>query len=445
MTPEFIRRMSQPVPRYTSYPTAASFSSDVGPVDYAEALAQLGSKTSLSLYVHIPFCAQMCWYCGCSTKVIRSREPITEYLDALTQEMTMVAALRTSGQPISHLHWGGGTPNILTPAEIARLADDVRAQFRIAPNAEFAVEIDPRTFSKEQAKAFADAGVTRASIGVQDFDPAVQRAINRIQSFEITQDCIEALRAAGIASVNIDLIYGLPYQTRSGIARTVERVLELAPDRVAIFGYAHLPDRAKHQRLIDSSVLPNTVERFALSQRARRLLTAGGFVSIGLDHYARPDDVLVTGKIRRNFQGYTSDAAEALIGVGSSAISHLPAGFFQNATQRHEYLRRVANTRLATARGFLLDDEDRMRGFVIDKLMCEFSYSVDAVRAEFGALAERVDRDAGILIECDEEGLLERTADGFRVTPKGMPFVRSIAACFDTYLDAGYRSGSSGV
>jgi len=443
MTPDFIRRMSHPVPRYTSYPTAASFSGSVGPVDYAEALAQLGNRASLSLYVHIPFCSQMCWYCGCSTKAVRSRAPIAEYLDALNHEMTMVSALRTSSQPVSHLHWGGGTPNILTAGEILRLADDVRAQFKIAPNAEFGVEIDPRTFGQDQAKAFAEAGVTRASIGVQDFDPVVQTAINRVQSFEVTKACLDALRSAGIANINIDLVYGLPHQTRGGIARTVEKVLELAPDRVALFGYAHLPDRAKHQKLIDSSALPITVERFALSQRARRLLLTGGFSAIGIDHYARPDDPLVAGRVRRNFQGYTSDAADALIGVGASSISRLPTGYFQNATQRHEYLRRVANTRLATARGFLLDDEDRMRGFVIEKLMCEFAYSGAAVRAEFGTLAESVARDADILIECDAEGLIERTADGFRVTAKGMPFVRSIAACFDSYLDAG--AGSSGV
>jgi oxygen-independent coproporphyrinogen-3 oxidase len=444
MSPDLVRRLSAPVPRYTSYPTAAHFKPDVGAAEFAESLSRLERAAPLSLYIHILFCRELCWYCGCSTKVVNGRAPIAEYLDALKAEMTKVAGLLGEKHPVSHIHWGGGSPNILAAADILDLADTLHRLFRVLPEAEFAVEIDPRSFSEDQAKAFATAGVTRVSVGVQDFDPAVQRAINRVQSFEVTEHAISTLRAAGIAAINIDLVYGLPGQTRDGVERTIARVIELDPERVALFGYAHLPSRAKHQSLIDAATLPNAVERFAQSQRARRLLKAAGYEAVGLDHFAKPGDPLASSTVRRNFQGYTTDSAEALIGFGASSISQLPDGYFQNAVARPDYLRRVREGGLATARGVLLSAEDRLRAFVIEKLMCELAFSKSALRAKFGKLAAGVIGEADDLLESDRDGLVEATPDGFRLTPRGEPFMRSIAACFDAYFDAP-QTASSGV
>jgi oxygen-independent coproporphyrinogen III oxidase len=433
MTPEFVRRMSAPLPRYTSYPTAQQFTPRVGKFEYAKSLQNLSPATVLSLYIHIPFCSELCWYCGCSTKAVESREPIRAYLDTLKIEMTKVAAFLQAPR-VTHLHWGGGTPNILTASEIGELAKTVRNLFTISPSAEFAVEIDPRSFSSDQAEAFADAGVNRISVGVQDFDPAVQKAINRVQSFEVTERAVSSIRAAGIAAINIDLVYGLPHQTRQSVERTVAEVIRLEPDRIALFGYAHLPSRARHQSLIDESALPDIVERFAQSRRAERLLEAAGYIAIGLDHFAKPRDPLSSGRVRRNFQGYTTDEAEVLLGLGASAISKLPDGYFQNAAPRQDYLRRILDSGLATSRGVLLTEEDGVRAFVIERLMCTHEFSKRAIIEKFGKAAEPVIDDADNLLLSENEGLIERSGDGFRLTPKGKPFVRSVAACFDAYL-----------
>jgi oxygen-independent coproporphyrinogen III oxidase len=435
MTPEFVRRMSAPLPRYTSYPTAQQFTPRVGEFEYANGLQNLSQATALSLYIHIPFCSELCWYCGCSTKAVKSREPIRTYLDTLKIEMAKVAALLQAPH-VTHLHWGGGTPNILAASEIGELAKAVRDLFTISSSAEFAVEIDPRSFSFDQAKAFADAGVNRISVGVQDFDPAVQKAINRVQSFEVTERAVSSIRAAGIQAINIDLVYGLPHQTRQSVERTIAEVIRLEPDRIALFGYAHLPSRAKHQSLIDESALPDTVERFAQSRRAELLLEAAGYVAVGLDHFAKARDPLSSGHVRRNFQGYTTDDADVLLGFGASAISKLPDGYFQNAAPRQDYLRRISDCGLATSRGVLLTEEDRVRAFVIERLMCEHDFSESTVIERFGHAGVHVIEDARDLLRSEREGLIEVTSDGFRLTPKGKPFVRAIAACFDAYLDA---------
>jgi len=445
MTPDLIRRMSSPVPRYTSYPTAASFTPAVGAAQFAESLKRLPASAAISLYIHIPFCSQLCWYCGCNTKVVRSREAIAKYLDALKSEMAIVAAMQPVRRDVSHIHWGGGSPNTLSAAEILELGDALRRHFTLSPSTEFAVEIDPRWFSEDQALAFAKAGVNRASIGVQDFEPAVQKAINRQQSFELTARAVNLFRAAGVQSINIDLVYGLPHQSRGSVERTIEQTISLDPDRVALFGYAHLPSRIKHQVLIDERALPNEVERFAQSQRARRLLRSAGYVAIGIDHFAKPSDSLARVGIKRNFQGYTTDSAEALVGLGASAISQLPDGYFQNAVFRPDYERHIAAGELATARGVLLTDEDRMRAFVIEKLMCEFSLSEPELRERFGEDAERVLLEAEDLLESDRDRLLEKTPDGFKLTPRGVPFARSIAACFDSYLGETEAKFSVGV
>jgi oxygen-independent coproporphyrinogen-3 oxidase len=287
--------------------------------------------------------------------------------------------------------------------------------------------------------------VNRASVGVQDFNPQVQSAINRVQSVEMTAQAVNGMRDAGVKGVNIDLVYGLPHQTEESVANTIEEVICLAPDRIALFGYAHLPSRAKHQSMIDETTLPGTMERYRQSRRAERLLIEAGYVSVGLDHFAKPGDALASGEIKRNFQGYTTDKADALIGVGASSISQLPTGYYQNAVPRADYERRVRDTGLATVRGILLSDDDKMRASVIERLMCEFEFSKSSLQSVFGDLAKPVIDKAEELVAADEEGLVERTADGFRVTELGQPFVRAIASCFDAYLGKGNSTFSAGV
>ncbi len=445
MSPEVVKRYSAAVPRYTSYPTAPHFSDAIGPEHYASWLQGLPERASLSLYLHIPFCDSLCWYCGCATKAVQRYEPITAYLKALTAEMESVASRLPQSHRATHVHWGGGSPSILSPDDILALGTATRRHFHVTDGAEFAIEADPRGLDAARMAAFAGAGVTRVSIGVQDFDPRVQAAINRHQSFETTQAAIAALRAHGIDKINIDIVYGLPHQTRDSVEETVMKVLELAPSRIAAFGYAHLPARMKHQRLIDEATLPGVVERFAQSNRLAHVLAAAGYVRIGLDHYARPDDPLACGPVARNFQGYTTDAAEALIGLGASAIGRLPEGYVQNCVPIADYERRIAETGLATARGIRLSESDRMRGFVIERLMCDLAFPADELSRRFGDAAAPILEEAQALVEADQDHLVERDGEAFRVTERGRPFVRAIAACFDSYLGVGEARHSSGV
>ncbi len=445
MSPDVVKRYSAAVPRYTSYPTAPHFSGAIGPEQYAAWLESLPERANLSLYLHIPYCDTLCWYCGCSTKAVQRYEPVASYLKSLKAEMVSVASRIPRGHRVTHIHWGGGSPSILSPDDILALAAATRGHFNLGEGAELAIEADPRGLDEARIAAFAAAGVTRVSIGVQDFDARVQAAINRRQSFETTQAAIAALRAHGIDKINIDIVYGLPHQTRDSVAETVTKVLELAPSRIAAFGYAHLPARLKHQRLIDEAALPGVVERFAQANRLAHMLTAAGYVRIGLDHYARPDDPLACGPVARNFQGYTTDAADALIGLGASAIGRLPEGYVQNCVPIADYERRIAQAGLATARGIRLSDSDRMRGFVIERLMCDLAFPADELNRRFGDAAAPILEEARALIEADQDRLVEREGDAFRITERGRPFVRAIAACFDSYLDVGEARHSTGV
>jgi oxygen-independent coproporphyrinogen-3 oxidase len=444
-TPDIVRRHAAPVPRYTSYPTAPHFSPRIGEVHYVSWLAELAAGSRISLYVHIPFCHTLCWYCGCNTRATQRYAPVAGYLPSLLTEIANVAALVPTEHAVTHIHWGGGSPNILSPADIRLLADEVRARFNVAQEAEFAVEIDPRRLAAAQVEAFAQAGMTRVSIGVQDFDRSVQAAIGRLQSPADTRAAIAAFRGRGIRSVNIDLVYGLAHQTLESLDRTLGRVLELEPDRVAAFGYAHIPERLKHQRLIDEDALPNDVERYAQSRRISERLQEQGYVRIGLDHFAKPGDALAQGPVHRNFQGYTTDDADALIGLGASAISRLPEGYAQNAAAVPDYLRRIRAFGLATAKGFVLGPEDRVRAHVIERLMCDLAFSAADLRRRFGGSAEPAIAEARALLGADEHGLVQATPDGFSVTERGRPFVRSLCARFDAYLGTGRARHSRGV
>ncbi|MGE0699663.1 MAG: oxygen-independent coproporphyrinogen III oxidase [Hyphomicrobiaceae bacterium] len=431
---ELIQRYSRPVPRYTSYPTANHFSPAIRALHYIDWLAALSSETSLSLYLHVPFCESLCHYCACSTKATRRYEPVRQYVDTLLAETANVASLLTARSPVTHIHWGGGSPSILEPEDILRLAAAVRDRFTLADGAEFAVEIDPRNLGAEKVRAFAEAGVNRVSLGVQDFEPRVQTAIGREQSFELTATAVAMLRERGVASVNVDLVYGLPHQTADTLDRTLDRVVELAPERVAAFGYAHLPARVKAQRLIDASALPGPLERFEQSTRIASRLQAAGYHRIGLDHFAKGDDGLSQRPLRRNFQGYTSDGADVLIGLGASAIGKLPGGYVQNAVSTHEYEWLIAAEGLATVKGIALSADDRVRAWVIERLMCDFRLSARDMVVAFGEAARPVLADAACVAGYDDDGLLAVTDDGIEVTERGRPFVRSICAAFDRYF-----------
>lgn len=433
-----VEKYAEPVPRYTSYPTAPHFHDGVDADNCRAWLEALPPAATLSVYVHVPFCDTLCWFCGCHTKITRRYDPVAAYLPALEAEMEHVHGLVPDGTTVTSIHWGGGSPTMLAPHDIERLADALRERVAIAPEAEFAVEIDPRGLTPETVAALARAGVTRASIGVQDFDPKVQAAINRVQSFEETERVVDGLRAAGIGSINIDIMYGLPHQTEDAVLHTVDQVAALAPDRVALFGYAHVPWMKRHQSLIDEAALPGLVQRFRQSQAAAARLEEAGFCPIGLDHFAQPYDALArtarAGSLKRNFQGYTTDAADALIGLGASAISCLPQGYCQNETPIARYRNRVTRGGLATARGIRLEPEDVARRWVIERLMCDFAFSCTALGERFPASADSILEDISELALLERDGLIAWTEDGFIVTDTGRPFVRVVAARFDAFL-----------
>jgi oxygen-independent coproporphyrinogen-3 oxidase len=436
--PGLLRAFAAPAPRYTSYPTAPHFHAGIDATDYRRWLGAVPPGTAASAYLHIPFCDTLCWFCGCHTRVLNRSGPLDRYVDALAGEIEAVARRLPTPRRLSRIHLGGGSPTLLSPAHLARLDATLRRDFEIVPGAEIAVEIDPRGLTPRTVAALARFGVTRASIGVQDFGPRVQRAINRVQTFEETAEVAAALRAEGIAALNIDLMYGLPHQTTDGMAETVRLVLALAPARIAVFGYAHLPRLKRHQALIDAATLPGEAERYAQARRAADLIEAAGFVPIGFDHYALPGDPLAraarAGTLRRNFQGYTDDAAEVLLGLGASAIGSLPEGYVQNEADPRRYVERVAAGGLATCRGIALDDEDRRRRTIIHRLMCALSVDLDAVagkgRGE-SAFAEELARCRSFA----DRGLASLAGPCVRVSEAGRPFLRGIAAAFDRRLD----------
>ena len=432
-----IRAHSSPVPRYTSYPTAPHFCSDIGAADYGEWLATLPAGASLSLYVHIPFCHSLCWYCGCNTQASRRYEPVAPYLAALRREIDNVALAVGTGHRVVHIHWGGGSPNFLHSDDVEKLADALRQGFGFGGEPEFAIELDPRYLTEHQVAGLRRAGVSRVSFGVQDFDETVQVSINRQQSFAVTRHAVDLCRRAGIASINIDLVYGLPHQTRASISETVEKVIELAPDRLAVFGYAHLPARFKHQRLIDDDTLPDVVERYAQSLRVARRLVAAGYAQVGINHFAKSGDALTGLKVRRNFQGYTTDGGDVLIGLGASAIGKPGKGYVQNAVTRGDYMRRIGEFGFATVRGKTLTTNDRIRAHVIERLMCDLEFDGTDLARRFGEAAATVLTEAEDLLQADTDGLVARTALGFRITPAGRPFARSICSAFDSYLQRG--------
>jgi oxygen-independent coproporphyrinogen-3 oxidase len=437
------------VPRYTSYPTAAQFTSRIGPGDYAGWLAGLAPDEPVSLYVHVPFCARLCWYCACNTRVVRRADTISNYVGLLAEETELVARRLPARMRAGAVHIGGGTPNMLSPSDLVALFAALRRAFDIAPDAEIAAEIDPSQLNAEWVQAAASAGLTRASVGVQDLSPEVQAAVNRHEPFAVVGRAVELLRAAGVGSLNFDLMYGLPRQRTADVLSTLEQVLTLAPDRLALFGYAHVPWMKAHQKLIDERDLPEDAARFEQSERAAETLTEAGYVRIGLDHYARPDDPLATalaaGRLRRNFQGYTTDAATTLIGLGASAIGRTPDGFAQNHSAEQEWRRAVGAGRLPTARGVAVTADDRFRGEIIEQLMCEHRVEVGAIRRRHGRDPFSLTGAWSALARLERDGVIERRGEEVRVTRVGRPFVRQVCAAFDAYLAPEARRHSTAI
>lgn len=425
------------VPRYTSYPTAVQFGAEVDGLAYAQWLAAL-PDLPVSLYLHIPFCAELCLYCGCHTSVVRKYSPLADYADLLEREIALVGRHLHFRQKAVHVHWGGGTPTMLSPADFTRLTQALHKTFAISPECEIAIEIDPRTLTREIVATLADAGVTRASLGVQDFDDKVQRAVHRVQSFEQTARAAEWLRAAGITNINLDLMYGLPYQTCETVAATARRALTLDPDRIALFGYAHVPWMKRHQKLLPEKTLPGAPERLAQSRVAADVFEAADFQPIGLDHFAKRNDLLARRqhekRLHRNFQGYTTDEAATLIGFGTSAIGALPQGYVQNASRTVAYRDAIRAGRLATVRGRVLTDEDRLRREIIEQLMCNLEVDVAAVAAARDRTADDFAAELREIDSLADHGLVRRADAKITIPEDARPLVRTICAVFDAYL-----------
>ena len=441
MTPELIARYDQRIPRYTSYPTAPHFKPDITAGPYASWLAELTPDKPLSVYLHVPFCAELCHYCGCNTAVTRSYKAVASYVDCLEREIELVTQNLPGRMDVSHIHWGGGTPTILSPDDLQRISRRLGATFDIQAGAEVAVEIDPRTITLDHVEALAACGLNRASLGVQDFDPRVQETIRRVQSFEQTAKVADWLRQAGVSGLNLDLMYGLPFQTVESVVRSVELALRLDPDRIALFGYAHVPWMKRHQALLPEESLPDAVARVKQREAAAAAFVKAGYVEIGIDHFAKPDDPMALrqqdGRLHRNFQGYTTDEAPALIGFGTSAIGALPQGYIQNAPTTVAYREAIMSGRLATVRGVALTDEDRLRRTIIERLMCDFQVDLTEIASKFGCDPDGFGPEIQAIDELAQDGIVARYGLTVAVPEESRALVRKVCAVFDRYLETG--------
>ena len=433
------------VPRYTSYPTAPHFGRDVGSDQFANWIGDIAPGAKISLYVHVPFCRRLCWFCACRTQGTQTDKPVAAYLETLQAELRLLADHLPEGVQLSRLHWGGGTPTLLSPQMMEDLAGAIKDVAPFSDETEFSVEIDPNEIDPARLDALARAGMNRASIGVQDFDPNIQATIGRMQSYDITRDAVDEIRARGVASLNADILYGLPHQSKARITESVQKLLSLNPDRVALYGYAHVPWMAKRQQMIPSDALPTPQERLELFDTARRLFLWDHYDEIGIDHFATKDDGLSiarkTGRLRRNFQGYTDDTADVLIGVGASSISRFPQGYAQNAPATGAHTAAIREGRFSTARGHVFTSDDLMRGRMIEQLMCEFRIDAAEIRDRFGisssALSSMLQQ-----INRDFDNLLDVGPNGLSIPMEARPLTRMVARNLDAYeLDkAGHSS-----
>ncbi len=447
MDRSIITTYDKPVPRYTSYPTAAQFSDRIGPGEHAAWLGDLAGDIA-ALYVHVPFCRQLCWYCACHTMAMRSESTLERYAAALLRELELV--IESAPETIiDTVQWGGGTPSQLGASRLKTVGRRINALFSRRAGAEMSMEIDPRYCDDELVAAMADIGVTRASLGVQDFDEAVQQATNRAQSFEGTAATLRRLRDAGIDRANIDLVYGLPRQTLETLSHTLDKALVLSPDRFAVFAYAHVPWMKPHQRLIDDAALPQASERAAMATLVSERLIGAGYVQVGLDHFARPADPLARaiagGKLRRTFQGYVADEAAWVVGVGASSISSLPQGYSQNDVDAARYMTALEHGRFATTRGVAVDADDRLRADIIGHLMCAYSADIEAICHRHGVMAGKFLNAIAGLERLKHDGLVSLQHGRLEVTDLGRPLVRSVCAAFDRYYTGAEGRHARGI
>ncbi|OHV81038.1 oxygen-independent coproporphyrinogen III oxidase [Mesorhizobium sp. ORS 3428] len=449
MRSELAARLGENVPRYTSYPSTPHFHRGIDAVVYRGWLEALEGGGEISLYLHIPYCDRLCWFCACHTKHTRRYAPVVAYLRSLHAEIVTVGSLVSGKGRVRAVHFGGGSPTMLKPQHLVTLGTALRDNFDFLHDAKISVEIDPNDMDGARLDALAEIGMTRASVGVQDFDPKVQKAINREQSFLQTKAVVDGVRSRGVESVNLDLLYGLPHQTSESVRSTIAQALTLEPDRIALFGYAHVPWFKKHQTMIDEAWLPGASERFAQSQLAARAIEDKGYESIGLDHFARPGDTLAiaarAGALHRNFQGYTEDRCETLIGLGPSSIGRFRQGYVQNMPSTGEYRSMVEEGKLACVRGVAFSDDDRVRGWIIERLMCDFAFSAIDLVERFGKAGQKLLRQASSIALKDPARLLELQGDKFVVPPENRPFVRSIAVKFDKYFESETARHSAAV
>ena len=424
------------VPRYTSYPTAPHFSKEVGPETFAEWIEAIPAGASISLYMHVPFCRRLCWFCACRTQGTQSDDPVRAYSETLLAELKMLKDRLAPGVKLSRLHWGGGTPTLMPADMMRRVAEAVFEAVPMGEGAEFSVEIDPNEIDDARMDALAQSGMNRASIGVQDFDPQIQEVIGRDQSYEITKRAVDMIRTRGVESLNADILYGLPFQDNARIAESVQKLLSLGPDRVALYGYAHVPWMARRQTLIPSEHLPTPQERLDLFETARKLFVADGYDEIGIDHFALPTDGLSkaqkAGKLRRNFQGYTDDLAEALVGMGASSISRFPQGFTQNNPSTGAHTGAIRAGKFSTSKGHVFTQDDKMRSRLIEALMCDFKVSTDELVRDYGADPVLLAKEFGACAEKFED-CVRVTTSGLEIPEKGRPLTRMIARHFDAY------------
>ena len=439
---DLVRRYNQPGPRYTSYPTAPHFTEEYGTNAFAEDLTAGSADTPLSLYLHLPFCRSLCYYCGCHMKVTQKPETIATYLDALKQEIDLMAAEMNTARPVVQMHWGGGTPTYLTAEQIRDLGAHLHDRFRFTEDAEISLEADPRGLTEDRIAAAADVGVNRISIGVQDVNREVQEAINRVQPTEQVAQAVNWARAHDVNGVNFDLVYGLPHQTRERFEKTIDVTRELGPDRIALYSYAHVPSIKKHQRVIDEDTLPDPEDKLRLFKLGlERLTQQGGYRFIGMDHFARPDDALAKaqdrGDLHRNFQGYSTRAGAEVVAFGVSGISQLDGAYAQNVKGFPAYYDRIENERLGTYRGYRLTPDDQLRRHVIMQLMCHFQLDKAAIEDRFGVDFDTTFASAlETLKPMEADGLVTLTPDAVHVRPPGRLLVRNVAMAFDAYWQA---------
>jgi oxygen-independent coproporphyrinogen-3 oxidase len=430
------------VPRYTSYPTAPQFRAEVGAGDFAAWIGAIPAGSEISLYLHVPFCRRLCWFCACRTQGTATDAPVIAYLDTLKAELAVLRRHLPPGVTLGRLHWGGGTPTLMSADAMRDLGRAILEITPLAPGAEFSVEIDPNEIDDARLDALAGLGMNRASIGVQDFDPMIQAAIGREQSYALTREVAQALRARGVASLNADILFGLPHQTPARIAASVQKLLTLAPDRVALYGYAHVPWMSRRQQLIPPEALPTPEARLEMFDTARQLFRWDGYRDIGIDHFARPEDGLAraqaAGQLRRNFQGYTDDPSPVLIGLGASAISRFPQGYAQNAAGTAAYTKAVRAGAFATERGHRFRGEDQLRARIIEALMCDFAVARAALVRDFAVPPDRI--EALFQTARDDFGAMVQISDqGLAIPDHARPLTRMIARSFDAYAGAAAR------